>query len=204
MDSVLIEASTDQINWVNFLSVSTSRTSTNLTSAYPPNVLSSYLTFLFISFTLDNNGTCVYIPYSTVIQCNVFFQVPSGYSYYVRGRAANLFGTSLPGEVSIVVGASMSLKKLLLFLLLSPRNIISSFLLLIIHIVPPAISPSFQFNATAIDLGSFVVGDAIFNWGTVSDDGGNLQITWTVEYHFLFSFLFLFIFLFLFFLLFLT
>lgn len=50
--------------------------------------------------------------------------------------------------------------------------------------VAPAVSANFVFNTTAIDIGSFSVGDGYFNWTTVEDDGGNLQISWTIEYSF--------------------
>lgn len=111
----MIETSTNNVNWMNAVTVSTLKTSTNLTSSYPF-ALFSFFNFLhFIPFIplpegsflllYSTNGTCVYVPYSTVIQCNVFIKVPSGLKYNVRARALNAFGMSPLGDATTVISA---------------------------------------------------------------------------------------------------
>lgn len=55
------------------------------------------------------NASCVYVPYSTQIECDAELSVPSGYIYYVRVLATNPFGASEPGDSASVIAAGICL-----------------------------------------------------------------------------------------------
>jgi hypothetical protein len=99
------------------------------------------------------NGSCSYVPFSTVISCVGFISVPSGYTYYVRLTAANSFGQSPAGPSNTIIAA-----------------------------VRPAFAADFAVNFTAIDLGNMENCDANIMWSKISDDGGNLQVWFDIEY----------------------